>query len=67
MHQNQAVRPAHIPPSQHRRPLLAPSRKAKHPSYLLFDLFYWCVVFPGEKTGLFYNVNTDGKGRTKTA
>lgn len=35
-------------------------RKALHPAFL-FDVPYWCFIWPGEQLGLFYDVNHDGK------
>jgi len=37
-------------------------RKALHPSSLI-DVPYWCFIYPGEKLGLFYDVNYGGVGK----
>jgi hypothetical protein len=35
-------------------------RKAKHPATNGVDLPYWLFIYPGEKLGLFYDVNHSG-------
>lgn len=40
-------------------------RRALHPSHSGIDLTYWALIWPFEKMGIFYNVNHDGRGRSK--
>ena len=36
--------------------------KAKRDSYMGLDVFYWTVLWPGEKLGIFWDVRDDEKG-----
>jgi hypothetical protein len=40
-------------------------RKALHPSASGVDLTYWGFIYPGEKLGLFYDVNYHGVNSQK--
>jgi stearoyl-CoA desaturase (delta-9 desaturase) len=40
-------------------------RQALHPTHLGVDLLYWVLIWPFEKSGVFYNVCHDGRGESR--